>query len=55
MVREGTDAKQILERAQEAMAARFEITHSTFQIESASEAGGHCAFGSCDANPPTSS
>jgi len=35
------------------MDLRFKITHSTFQIES--EAAGHCAFGSCDAEPPTSS
>jgi cobalt-zinc-cadmium efflux system protein len=33
--------------------SRFRITHSTFQIES--EAYGHCAFGSCDVKPPTSS
>jgi cobalt-zinc-cadmium efflux system protein len=53
MTREGTDAGQTLERAQEAMSSRFRITHSTFQIES--EADGHCAFGSCDVKPPTSS
>jgi hypothetical protein len=35
------------------MASRFKITHSTFQIES--EADGHCAFGTCDLKPPTSS
>jgi len=53
MIREGADATRTLARAQEVMASRFRITHSTFQIES--EAAGHCAFGSCDAEPPTSS
>ena len=53
MIREEADATRTLARAQEAMASRFKITHSTFQIES--EAAGHCAFGSCDAEPPTSS
>jgi cobalt-zinc-cadmium efflux system protein len=51
-IREGTDAKQTLERAQQAMASHFKITHSTFQIESAAD--GHCAFGTCDLKPPTS-
>lgn len=51
--RDGSDAKRTLERAQEAMASRFKITHSTFQIESAAD--GQCAFGSCDLKPPTSS
>jgi len=53
MTREGTDQKRTLERAQEAMASLFKITHSTIQIESAAD--GHCAFGSCDVKPPTSS
>jgi cobalt-zinc-cadmium efflux system protein len=52
MTREDADPKQTLERAQQAMASRFKITHSTFQIESAAE--GHCAFGACDLKPPTS-
>jgi len=51
-IRERTDAKQTLERAQQAMASHFKITHSTFQIESAAD--GHCAFGTCDLKPPTS-
>jgi cobalt-zinc-cadmium efflux system protein len=52
ITREGTDAKRTLERAQEAMASGFKITHSTFQIEP--EADGRCAFGPCDLKPPTS-
>jgi Co/Zn/Cd efflux system component len=52
VIREGADAKRILAQAQEAMASRFRITHSTFQIEAAAD--GRCAFGTCDAKPPTS-
>ena len=51
-IREGTDAKRTLERAQEAMASRFKITHSTFQIEPAAD--GLCPSGTCDLKPPTS-
>jgi cobalt-zinc-cadmium efflux system protein len=52
-IREGTDPKRALERVQETVASRFKITHSTFQIEFAAD--GRCAFGSCDAEPPSSS
>jgi cobalt-zinc-cadmium efflux system protein len=52
-IREGADPARALAQAQEAMASRFKISHSTFQIESG--AAGRCAFGSCDAEPPTSS
>jgi cobalt-zinc-cadmium efflux system protein len=52
VIREGTEPARVLERAQEAMASRFRITHSTFQLESAAD--GRCAFGTCDAKPPTS-
>jgi len=51
-IREGTDAKRTLERAQEAMASRFKITHSTFQIEPAADR--LCPSGTCDLKPPTS-
>ena len=52
-IRPGADGKTILRRAHEAMSTRFEIRHSTFQIET--EEGLACAGGSCDAKPPTSS
>jgi cobalt-zinc-cadmium efflux system protein len=52
-VRAGTGPDEVLRRAHEAIASRFKVLHSTFQIES--ENGTVCATGSCDAEPPTSS
>jgi len=52
-VRAGAEAKEVLRRAHEAMSSRFNVLHSTFQIEAAEDAC--CATGSCDVKPPTSS
>jgi len=51
-IRSGADGKEILRQAHEAMTSRFQVLHSTFQIES--EEGRPCAGGSCDPTPPTS-
>jgi len=52
-VRAGAAQKEILRQAHEALSSRFEVRHSTFQIESGAD--GTCATASCDAGPPTSS
>jgi cobalt-zinc-cadmium efflux system protein len=52
-VRAGTDGKEVLRRAHDAISSRFGILHSTFQIEAEEESG--CATGSCDGTPPASS
>ncbi len=49
-IRAGADGRGILRQAHEAMAARFRILHTTFQIED--EEGNPCAGGSCDLTPP---
>lgn len=52
-VRAGAEAQGVLRRAHEAMASRFQVLHSTFQIEPADDAV--CATESCDENPPKTS
>ncbi len=48
-VRTGTEAKDVLRRANEAMSAGFQVLHSTFQIETEEDTS--CATGSCDVKP----
>ncbi len=48
--RAGTDPKSLLRRAQEAISSRFNVHHSTFQIEPEEDVS--CATGSCDETPP---
>ncbi len=52
-VRAGAAQQEILRLAHEALSSRFEVRHSTFQIEPEEDAA--CATASCDAEPPTSS
>jgi cobalt-zinc-cadmium efflux system protein len=51
-IRTGKDGNEVLRRAHEAIASRFQVLHSTFQIET--EEGLACPTGSCDEEPPTS-
>ena len=52
-VRAGVETEDVLRRAHEAISSRFNVLHSTFQIET--EEGRTCATGSCDPEPPKSS
>jgi cobalt-zinc-cadmium efflux system protein len=51
-VRAGAETNDVLRRAHEVISSRFEVLHSTFQIETEEDTS--CATGSCDEKPPSS-